>query len=105
MPHKSLKRRRACHAASAKRSRIYARAIANNLPEALEAERFRDPMRPANEMFAEMRRLTPDEQRARKPEYDRLYNACLDARPEAARRFKAARAAAIRAQQLLDLME
>lgn len=104
MPYKSLKARRACKAMSMKRSRIYQRALANNLPEALAAEQLRDPMRPANELLAEIKRLPKEERQGRAAEYNRVLQACLDARPSAKKRYAAAREKAIEAQRLAELM-
>lgn len=95
--------------------RVYRRALAAGLPEALAAERERDPMVPFKTLRDERAQLSAAElarlklpaaahERLSAANTRRVHAECLARLPGARARFRAARAAAIAAQLVIDAM-
>lgn len=77
MPHKDPAARRRAVAAAVRRTRLYEAAVRSRHPKALAAEAARNPMKPANDMLAEIERLpSRDARQARKAEYLALLAKC-----------------------------
>lgn len=86
MPYKDPAARRRVVAQGMRRTRLYEAALRAGHPKALAAEAVRRPMKPANDLLAEIERMpSRDARQARKAEYLSLLAKCKAIDPAQAR--------------------
>jgi hypothetical protein len=103
MPFKDPARQRRAVADSMRRTRLYEAAVHSGHPKALAAEAARHPMKPANDMLAELERLPDrDARQARKAEYLALLAKCQGQMDGARERYLKLRAEVIAEMEMFS---